>query len=891
MKNMFSDSAGLARPAAAAGNPVDLAPWGYLWRRDRTIQEKPEAYFIPRRLARQDKVYRTALDALGSDMPSIHYQQPDLLERQLPPPAGGLLTGLLWVGGLTDYRVELVWPQGVDIPAPAQVEVRTYPTAWGWFGWTVDRRLENPVISQDGRSWQYVCPAGLMMDFAYSKRVQAATEMIAVFAGDGCPVPELHVTGGSLGNWKELSFTVEWGFQEGVPAFEGLLDTHVAVVTDCRMDAAHKRAAITCLYTPDSRYGADSRITFITDVQQGLGATVLLRELAEQPVCVPEAGLFFCSGETSETAAAYIARQKAAGRTGVRQRVREHPEETDWEKLLHHMRLWRCPDGTQVPPFPAPPEPRVQLHVPDKRWETMYALAAEQLQGPHMWGFLAAEVARATLAMEMLGLHDEADKIYDYFLASPGVKADGDFTDPAGSLEWAKSMRHDMGYNHEGTHFSTGKLLFSMMYRYYLTGDEAWLQTRLPRLKQAAGWIVKELRSYMQGVPNREQLHVCGLMPPSMLGDYALPACDWRWYYCDNAFTRMGLSSFADVLEKIGDREAAYYAEEARRYDGDLLNAVKREALYAPVRRSTDGMSRSFIPRMAYGGGLLLYGEETNVPQFALGINDLFQGALPLAEIGGVMDACDRRIVGTVDAMEEAGMSVSVAELDDLNHPTADAQSREAEERLAGQSAAKGRNAKAPCQEERWFWNSFSNLPKISHNANIYLRQDDIPNFLHFFFGHAIMMMGSNGRLWEHAHPDVYVPCENPDNGTAAWFAENFRNMLLTEDKGVLWLMKGTPRAWLMHGKSISVAHAPTWYGELNYAVTSYADDGMIHAEIQVPGRLIPPVMKLRLRHPHGERIRSVMCNGAHYSDIDPDGETITFKAPQGRLDITVLYK
>ena len=27
-----------------------------------------------------------------------------------------------------------------------------------------------------------------------------------------------------------------------------------------------------------------------------------------------------------------------------------------------------------------------------------------------------------------------------------------------------------------------------------------------------------------------------------------------------------------------------------------------------------------------------------------------------------------------------------------------------------------------------------SDLPKISHNANVYLRQDDIPNFLYFFF-------------------------------------------------------------------------------------------------------------------------------------------------------------
>ena len=35
--------------------PADLAPWAYAWRADRQVQEKPEAYFIPRRLAHLEK--------------------------------------------------------------------------------------------------------------------------------------------------------------------------------------------------------------------------------------------------------------------------------------------------------------------------------------------------------------------------------------------------------------------------------------------------------------------------------------------------------------------------------------------------------------------------------------------------------------------------------------------------------------------------------------------------------------------------------------------------------------------------------------------------------------------------------------------------------------------
>lgn len=872
-----------------AGKKVDIAPWAYLWRRDRAVQEQPEAYMIPRRLKRQDEVYRTAADALGEQLKSIYYQQDDLLEKQLPKPEGELLTGLLWVGGLTDYSVELVWPEDAPLPSPDQIEVRTYPTAWGWFGWSLDRRLTGPSVSADGRRWQYTCPPGLTMDFAYNQRVRAATEMVAVFGGASCPVPALHVTGASLGEWRQLTFSVEWGFDPSLPPFEGICDAHVALVSAPEMDTAEKRATFTCLYSEDSRFGADSRFTCITDEQAGLGATVLLRELAKGPICVPEAGLFFCPCDRPVTAADYLAQQKAAGGQCARDMIRAHKEETDWEELLRRVRLWKCPEGTDVPPFPEAPAPAVALHVPDKRWQAMYELAVEQLRGPHMWGFLAAEVSRATLAMEMLGLYREADRIYDYFLASPGVKSDGDFTYADGSLEWAKGMRHDMGYNHEGTHCSTGKLLFSMMYRYYLTQDREWLQARLPRLKAAADWIIRELREYLKEAPNRERLQVFGLLPPSMLGDYALPACDWRWYYCDNAFAQMGLSCFADVLDRIGDPDAARYKKEAGVYEHDLMNAVRREALYAPVRRGRDGLSRSYIPRMAYAGGLLLYGDETNVPQFAMGISDLYQGALPLGEICGLMDACDRRIIGTLNAMEEAGMSLSASEPEQLDHPVADSETKEREARLASEAEGRKRTAGTP-PEDLWFWSVYSNLPKISHIANIYLRQDDIPNFLHFFFHHAIVMVGSNGKLWEHAHPDVFAECQDPDNGTAAWFTENFRNMLLTEDNGVLWLMKGTPRAWMEQGEEISVHDAPTWYGALSYTAVSDAANGAVHVCIDTPSRQALPVMKLRLRHPQAAKIKAVTLNGKPYEHIDPDGETISFASPAGRLEVTAYY-
>ncbi|MBQ4575274.1 MAG: hypothetical protein IJA85_08770 [Clostridia bacterium] len=871
------------------GEAADLTPWAYVWRADRSIQAKPEAEFLPRRIKRQDEVYRTLLPTLGKDADSICYaHQHDTMIEQLPPAKGSLLTGALWDANIADYQIDLVWPEGAELPSEEEVEVRIYPTAWGWFGFSIDRNLIRSDAA--GNVWHYPCLKGLTMDYAYNTRSEAAISAVAVFAPEGTPVPELRITGGSIGTWKVLTFTVEWGFDEALPPFEGDLACYLAEAVIEELNPEEKRAKITCLYTVESAYGIDSKLTCITDREELLGATVLLRELAKHPICVPEAGLFFCSADTPMRAADYMAAAKKEDKQSVRERVRAHREAESWDELMRNIRLWRCPDGTTLPPFPDTAAGSTSIHVPDDRWQSMYELAVDQLKGPHMWGFLAFEVARTSLACELLGLYEEADRIYDYFLASPGVKPDADFSTGEGSLEWAKAMRHDMGYAHEGTDYSTGRLLQSMMYRYYLTEDRAWLDERLPRLKKAADWMIGELRGYMKEIPNREDLHCFGLIPPGQISDYALPASDRRWYYFDNAFNQMGLSAFADVLTKIGDPDAAHYTEEAKIYEHDLLAAAKREALYAPVREARDGMSRSFIPRMAYAGGLLYFDKEANIPNYNNGILDLFMGALPLGEIGGVFDPLDRRIVGTLDGMEERGFGFSIATLEKLDHPTATEEEKLA--RDAADAIVYKRSASAPVPgDDLWFWNNFADLPKVSHNANLYLRQDDIPNFLRFFFNHAIVMVGSNGKLWEHAHPDIYEACEHPDNGTSAWFAENFRNMLLTEDRDILWLMKGTPRAWLKQGKKISVTDMPTFYGGLTYEAMSNVDEGFITVVIEVPTRREIPQMKLRLRHPDALRIQSVKVNGTPYGNIDADGETITFTSPASRLEVTAYYR
>ncbi len=861
------------------GKPVDIAPWAYAWRADMRTQQHPEAYFIPRRLDRIDRVYRTAREALSPDqLKSIHYNQQDILTPLPPKPIGELTAALLWIGGLNGYTVTVTWPTNRPVPSVDAVEVRTYPTAFGWFGWTVDRIMGPPAVSKDGHVWTYHSDPSDQMDSSYNARIPAATEMVAVFTHtlESLTVPDIAVTGPDLGHWRRYDLQIDW--LPGAPAGTRKINGHVAVIGPVQRAATDTQTAVQGHHTwrlmasgirsvtvavagaSGNRPGHDSRIT-IWHGQKGV--TIRLSDVLKGPVYVPAHHLLVRVTGDSRSAQACVDQIRAAGRLSLRDRTQQHREASSWDELMREVRLWTCPLDTPVPPFSDTPPPAMRVDLSDRRWSDAWRTAVHQLRGQHMWGGLAFEVARVTRAMEMIGLRTEADTVYDHFLKSPGAKADGDFSDGDGAFEWATSMRHDIGYNHDGTHASTGRMLLSMSERYFLAGDTGWFREHLPRLKQAADWIIRQRTTYMSHIPNRSKLFVAGLMPPYMLGDYALPACDWHWYYVDNALSLQGLQRFADALSEVDPQAGRAYQREAAAFRRDLLRVVEQEAALAPVRRGEDGTYRMYLPRMAYARGLT--GPELGAPQFP--DTDKFMGALPLGEPFGAMPANDRRMLDTLDLMEEMGVSEQLV---------AEAAPRRA---ASGLSAA-----------DTWFWTPFVILPKASHNANLFLLQDDVPNFLRFFFNAYATMTGSDGRLWEHWHLGGYDPCEAPDNGTAGWFCENMRNMLVMEEGKTLWLARATPRAWLESGRTIHVADAPSYFGTVAYSITSQLSEGAIRAEVDSPDRKRPGQILLRLRHPNAAPIRSVSVNGQPWKRFDAQRETVILPAPKGKLVVEARY-
>ncbi|MBN2293079.1 MAG: hypothetical protein JXM70_11675, partial [Pirellulales bacterium] len=165
-------------------------------------------------------------------------------------------------------------------------------------------------------------------------------------------------------------------------------------------------------------------------------------------------------------------------------------------------------------------------------------------------------------------------------------------------------------------------------------------------------------------------------------------------------------------------------------------------------------------------------------------------------------------------------------------------------------------------------------------------------NFLRFFMNSYARMPGADGIMWEMGRFGQFVNCDMPDNGTAGWFLENFRNLLVMEcDEGKsLWIARATPRAWLEHGKKISVKNAPTYFGTLAYEIVSDVDNGKITAAVEIPSRNPPKSVIVRFRHPAAAPIKSVTVNGQPWTGFNTVKETIKLTGLTGKVVVVASY-
>lgn len=569
---------------------------------------------------------------------------------------------------------------------------------------------------------------------------------------------------------------------------------------------------------------------------------------------------------SAASAAGFKAKLAERGLLTIRERTRLHQEQT-WEGAVTATR------GSDFPPIPSPPagsQPVMQVHVPSERlnaqwnlgaWHLVRHCATHPITGKlwfndYPYGILAAETYLVLSVLDQMGSHQAAEAGFDQWTSLPMERNHpvGNFSEGYGALTYAEGPP-GYGGHMDGIHaFGAGSIGWALTQHYWMTGDVAWLKKVAPRIKANAEWMLRQRRLLSSMVPGGQLLWCKGLQPALQVTPDSGGL--WMQFYECEAYYWASISRLAETLAIVDPAESVKLEAEAEAYRRDLRTAVERSIALSPVEPVRDGTYHSVIPFACYvrGPATGAWGWQRDGSGNHVGplYWDTVQTAAALISPAGLLPPDDVRVQGYLDVLEDRFL------LENQNVGNRD-----------------------------WFQAGWQYQGGLERTANMHLAGDDIPVFIRSFLNcYAVDILPKSEYVFnEHA---VHGP---PDKiFEEAAFLERFRNLLVMEDGPSLWLARGTPRAWLKQGKRISVNHAPTAFGDVDYEIVSDIEHRLVTASVTLPSRKPPKAVFLRLRHPNAKAIASVTVNGKPWSDFDSKRELVTLHSRTGVVKVTVRY-
>jgi hypothetical protein len=587
------------------------------------------------------------------------------------------------------------------------------------------------------------------------------------------------------------------------------------------------------------------------------------------------------------TAREFLAELAARNLKTIRQRVREHPEQT-WEGAMRSLY-----GDMKLPPIPAPPfEPAMSVEVPEENLTALWRLGAWRIirrcvridradmgkvgaagdvtndcrkvddkdpRGVYVvrdnpFPPLGCETDRVLWALDHLGMHQVAADGMSVWL-------ENQHKDGCLSLNSGIEQAHKVG---------ALQILWVMTEHYRLTGDKEWLKRESPRLKAAADWILQRRRATMKTDLTPAEIRGIeagiwspyGLQPKVSMGD-GDPSGS-RYYYWADACGYRSVKLFAEVIADIDPKMGADYAAEAGKYAKDILRVLEESIVLSPVIRVRDGTSRSFHPQGFQDRGPLAQALPVGANIYSHCGPYHADYCITAAAIEawlrtGLLSVDDVRIDGHFDVLEDDFL---------LDHPWVRRRKKDYDPR------------------KDWFDFGWSYQSGWERLPEYYLAKDDVPNFLRSWLNRcAVDINLSDYSFNEHT---TFAP--NDKSHGKAVFLSNFRNMLVMEVGDRLWLARATPRAWLEQGKRIRVKNSPTHFGNLAYEILSGVDHNKIIALIQMPSRKPPKEVVLRLRHPKAAPIKGVTINGKESKEFDAARELVRLSYVPGAVEVAVSY-
>jgi len=404
------------------------------------------------------------------------------------------------------------------------------------------------------------------------------------------------------------------------------------------------------------------------------------------------------------------------------------------------------------------------------------------------------------------------------------------------------------------TTFGTAWHLWTVGEHYELTGDAAWLRRLAPELARVCDWVVRQLDKTKRRAPSGQLVPEYGLMPPGVLADWNA----FAFHYAMNAYYAAGLQRVGAALKDIGHPRGPEFVRTAAGLRANTLRAYAWTQAQSPALALRDGTWVPHYPSQVHSPGRL--GEF--FPGQDAGRSwcyDVELGAHQLVP-AGVLDSRSREVERMMDHLEDVHF------LSDgwFDYP-------------------------APANQADWFnLGGFSKVqPYYTRNCEIYALRDDVKPFLRSYFNSIASLLNPEVlTFWEHFH---HSGAWDKTHETG-YFLHQTRTMLVQERGQDLWIAPFVPANWLQDGRRVDVRNAPTSFGLVSYHLRSRVGQRFIEATIEPPGRRAPRNIVLRLRHPEGKPIRSVMVNGRRSRAFDPVGDTIQLSAPKQILAIQAFF-
>jgi hypothetical protein len=473
------------------------------------------------------------------------------------------------------------------------------------------------------------------------------------------------------------------------------------------------------------------------------------------------------------------------------------------------------------------------LYDPDPKSSRRYAVV-----GSFIYGVFPNESAMMISDLDRRAMHTTAANCLQSMLDYQGtVPLPGNFHSREGLFYGADGMEMG-GYNK-----NQGYTLWCLAEHWKFTRDRAWMEQVASKLLAACQWIIRERKATMKLNADGTRPLEYGFLPAGGLEDVQ----DYWYWLATNAATVWGFDAIVDALTDFGHPQAKRLQVEAKAYHGDVLRGLTESCIRTPVVRLRD---ETYVPK--YPSHLHLRGRAGGW------IRETLEGSMFLPAYGLI--APDAPQASWILKDYEDNLYIS----DQYGYSI-------------------------PTFEQFWFSRGgFSMQANLLDGPLPYLYRDEIKHYLRAFFnGFASAFYPETKMLNEHSKPELGYPAgdhfKTSDEAQVAYW---LRLMFVREAGDDLYLGQAIPRYWLRDGNTIGIQNAATHFGPMSITYQSSCNrEAKITVRLQPPQRNPPKTIYVRLRHPEGKPVKSVVLNDSPYDKIDVEKEWIVLpgnlKSPQ----------